>query len=398
MLAAQSVAVLSARWTADTPMAAAPALGLLGLSTLSNLALDRVRHRVGPQVVGPVLLLDTALLTLLLHLTGGPLNPFTVLYLVHITQAAMLLGPRWVAPLTALSLLGYGTLFAVRPVDAPHHAMAGHLRGMWLAFAIASCLIAVFVSRLTSVLARREAELRAAHRRTDRSRRVAALTSLAASAAHELGSPVGTIALAAGELEEVLTAEGASGEAVEDARLIRAEARRCRAILDGLAARAGHAPGESLSTVTPRQLATLAHRRLPAADQGRVRVRVDDDERTSVVPREALLLAIGNLLRNALEATPTGETVDLDVVTSASDLTVAVRDRGVGMEPELLGRAADAFVTTKRGGEGAGLGLGLFLVRALADQLGGRLELRSTAGEGTLARLTVPRTPQAESS
>lgn len=395
LVAAQALAVLVARGTAETPFELGPPLALVAVGLLSNLglALARPRGALGRGIVGPVLLADTVVLTLLLLWTGGPMNPFTVLYLVHVTQAAMLLEARWVAPITALSLAGFGLLFLVGGGADPHAhhdhagggAMDAHLRGMWIAFAAAATLVAVFVARLRLQLARQDAALAAAQERTARSQRVAALTGLAAGAAHELGTPIGSIALAAEALEESLS-DHADADVVEDVRLIRAEVRRCRRILQELAESAGEVPGEGFAAVELTRLAEELRDRLGDGRAARLTLEIDPGEVR--VPRGAVVLAVLNLLQNAFEASPATDRVRLGIARDGETLEIVVQDDGDGMDAETLARANEPFFSTKQGG--ANLGLGLFLAQGVAAHLDGELALESVPGAGTTAVLRLP--------
>ena len=207
---------------------------------VSNLLLAWARRAIAfPRALcGAALTLDTLLLTGLLHATGGASNPFSVLYLVYITLAAVVLGARWTWFLAALSVGCYGLLFAAFvPLEHVSHLAPGmqlHLQGMWVAFCVAAVLTAYFVVQMSTAIEQRDAEMSAMRDRAARSERLASLTTLAAGAAHELGTPLATIAVAARELERSIRALPAVRDAalVEDAALIRSEVDRCRAILE----------------------------------------------------------------------------------------------------------------------------------------------------------------------
>ena len=212
-------------------------LALVGVSIASNavLALGRRRLADPRTLCGGALTLDTLLLTGLLQPSGGASNPFSVLYLVYIALAAVVLGARWTWFLAALSVVCYGVLVLGRACGSTHAAhgaadLGAHLQGMWVAFTVAAVLTAYFVVKLSTALERRDAEIAEMRERAARHERLAALTTLAAGAAHELGTPLATIAVAAGELERALRAlpEAQARALLEDARLIRAELERCR--------------------------------------------------------------------------------------------------------------------------------------------------------------------------
>jgi len=362
----------------------------------SNVALAlRVRgHRtVRSSTVAALMGLDTLLLTILLALSGGPSNPFSVLYLVDVALGAVVLTPGLTWALLGLVLLCFGSLFLSMPWSpgaALGHAelMQLHLRGMWVAFALAGCTLVAFVLRVRRALAERETELGRERERAGRRDRLASLATLAAGTAHALGSPLSTIAVAAHELERRLQS---LPEAAEDARLIREQVSRCREALARMSTEAGQSPGEMLH---PRPVSLLLEEALDGLPEPeRVEVELQDGvrEATAALPVRAVGQSVQALVRNALQASPAGVRVHLRLGLEGDRLRVEVEDRGEGMAPEVLARAGEPFFSTR--GSGHGLGLGLFVARSLAEQLGGDLSLVSAPARGTRARLTVPLVP-----
>src|SRR5262245_42651348 len=191
--------------------------------------------------VAGAIAVDLLLFTALLYLSGGPSNPFSFLYLVHLALAAVMLPPRLGWTLVGLSLACSAALFVRNVPLAGHahhhvpgmrmdHAASGfdwHLRGMWVALGVAASFIVYFLRRVALELAERERQLAQARERIARSERLASLATLAAGAAHELGSPLGTIAVAARELERSLAENSGESALRDDARLIRAQVDRC---------------------------------------------------------------------------------------------------------------------------------------------------------------------------
>jgi two-component system sensor histidine kinase RegB len=399
--AAEVAAVLLASVAIGVSLPVAPLLALAAMTLLSNLALSgwmrRGQRPATSGALGGFLVLDLCLLTGMLALSGGPSNPFSVLSLVYVALAAVLLSPRWAWGTAFLAVASFSLLFLLPTPDSGHHhhpgmaersQFSGHLWGMLAAFAIAAALLAYFVTRVAQALRAREAELAVVRERAARSERLASVMVLAADAAHELGTPLGTIALAAKELERKATRRPDGGPLVEDARLIRSEVGRCRSILDELSVRAGEPAGEAPAPVAMEAVAKDVQAAL-ARDLGmRLCVRIDPDVSGVVVPRRAFVQVLANLVRNAFDASPGGALVELVARRRGSRIWVEVRDRGRGMTAQELARATEPFFTTKEPGKN--LGLGLFLVDRFAQQIGGRLVLESRPGAGTTAVLEIP--------
>jgi len=335
---------------------------------------------------------DVSLLTWLLLRAGGVLNPASVFYLVEIVVAALVLGRRWTWVVTSLSVAGYALLFLaetdqLQAAQSMHPEIALHMRGMWLAFALTALVIAALVTRLTIAVERRDRALESLRERNASAVRVAGLATLAAGAAHELSTPLSTIAVAARELERAL--EDANSPALrEDARLIRAETDRCRAILDAMAGQSGDPAGETLRACIVSEILQTVHARVQASDKARVTFTSAPDLQVTW-PVGVVSRALGNLVDNALQASPDGDVIRVDTTRLPDNrVRIAVIDRGAGMNSEQLARAGEPFFTTKPAGKGTGLGL--FVARSTAEQLGGSLTLTSMEGQGTTATMDLP--------
>jgi len=333
---------------------------------------------------------DLLLFSALLFFSGGPANPFSFLYLIHIALAAIVLSPRASFALVTAALacsLGLFWLNVPLPHDHARHMQeySWHMRGMWVAFGLAACFIVYFIQRVLRELRLIEQQLAESREKASRSEAVAALAMLAAGAAHELASPLSTIAVASGELlgHVPVTSDNA---ARDDVLLIRSQVERCRQILEQLAVEAGQAQASSFGELTWQAVLDKA---LAGLDRERLQIAAPEAEpprlRGSLT---AIARAIRNLVSNAIDASPTEAVVRLSVESEAGGLAFTVEDEGKGMSESVLARAREPFFTTKAPGKG--MGLGLFLASSVAEQMGGRLELSSRSGGGTRAKLVLP--------
>jgi two-component system sensor histidine kinase RegB len=382
-------------------------LGRLGagfaLLLASNAALAlyfrRLDRPAPPALLAGVLALDTLLLTAMLAWSGGVHNPFSALYLVHVTLAATTLAAAYTWGLVALAVLAYGSLFfvggeATAAADAcPHcsgaQGMSLHLQGMWAAFVLSAALVAHFVVRLNDTLRQRTRELVRVTELAARHQRLAAMTTLAAGAAHELATPIGTMALVSRELELAAERSAADPETLADLRLIGAEAERCRGILDRMAAKTLGPSGELPVATTLGELAAALGRTLPSELGARVDFQAPAPEVRAVLPESGLLHALRSLIDNAADASAPTSRVRVSLGCEDSDVVCVVEDSGAGIASEQLERVGEPFFTTKE--PGRGMGLGVFLARAFAERLGGSLDFESEPGRGTRVTLTLPR-------
>jgi two-component system sensor histidine kinase RegB len=267
---------------------------------------------------------------------------------------------------------------------------------MWVAFGVAAAFIVYFLLRVRRALELREAELYAARARAAREERLVSLATLAAGAAHELATPLSTIAVVAKDLERDVAGTGGDPRAVEDVRLVRSQVERCRDILARMRADAGDAGGEAFAPITVSELmheiaaGPKAKGVAPADANGTVVADLPAGLAGArlTVPRRALVQAARVLLENAHQASPPGAEVVIGIAREGAFVRLQVRDRGGGIAPGVLARIGEPFFTTKPAGQG--MGLGVFLARSIAERLGGGLSFDSSPGRGTTATLSLP--------
>ena len=366
----------------------------LAAAAASNVVITTLHARSASSsavLMGSVLVLDTGLLTLLLAASGGPMNPFSVFYLVYVTLSAVVLSTRWTISIAVLSLAGFGLLFAVSDMSTMHMhggtaGFARHLQSMWVAYALAAALVTFFVGKITRAIAVQRDQIAALREANARNARLASLTTLAAGAAHELGSPLATIAVAAHEAALRAAKVSDAGSIGDDLALILLEVDRCQTILHRMAARA--AQPDELETLTSEQLVALVRTLLGEERASRVEFRLAAERIDLELPAERMAQTIAALIDNALAASTASAKVLVEIEHAIGDVEIAIEDRGAGIPVEVLARIGEPFFTTKQPGHG--MGLGVFLARAFVESRGGALVIESSPGGGTRAVVRLP--------
>ncbi|MCX7176553.1 MAG: ATP-binding protein [Proteobacteria bacterium] len=366
-----------------------PVLSLLVLwAALNLLTWLRLKHptQVSDTELLAQLSIDPIMLTALLAFTGGPANPLTSLYLPPVAVAAAVLPMRHAWMMAALSVTAYSLLWkfsvplTVEDVDS---AMQMHLIGMWLTFAASALLIAGFVTRMTVALRGRDRQLAAAREEALRDERIVALGNLAAGAAHELGTPLATMAVIAGELA---SDPATPSELRVDLELLREQIAACKGIITGLAERAGSSRAESGSAIAvDRWMEKLVARWRSLRPQVEPRLlSTGVVAAPSIVGEATLEQALLSLFNNAADASSSD--VEIVVHWTHDHLQLKILDRGPGIAEALRLRAGREYFSTRP--EGAGIGL--FLAHATLNRFGGDIFLEPRPGGGTLTRIELP--------
>lgn len=386
LLAGLALAMLASPTLLDIALPLPPLVAVLLLLAGFNLVAQRRAGQddFGPPELAGQLAVDLAGMGVMLYLTGGATNPLVSLLLLPVAVAALSLSGPWVAGIAAVAigLYSFLMLFSLPlPIADAARATRLHLGGMWLTFVVSAVLVAWFVTRMTGSLRARDAQLAAVREEALRDAQVVALGQLAAGAAHELGTPLATMSVLAGELRQ-------DARLPEDVRadldLLRRQIALCKEILGGLTqkagiARAGGVPGESAAA----WLEGLLARWRTLWPQAHCSLELAAGTPPSIVAPAALDQALTNLLNNAAQSSPRG--MRLAAAWDARQLTLAVHDRGEGFPAEILRRGGQEPLP-----DGArGTGIGLWLTRAAAERLGGSL-LLANDDAGGVATLVLP--------
>ena len=375
-------------------------LSVIALSAWVNVAL-RMHYlhvqRLPPDRVAWLLAYDIGQFALLIFLTGGLVNPFGFLILAPALIAAMAL------PLRQTLLLGAFAVACSTIIAFTYHPVpwTGEPVFEWPSSYIVVTLLAdivaiVFIGAFAWQIADESRLLADALAATElvlaREQHLSQLDGLAAAAAHELGTPLGTIAVVAKELEHAF---GRDSPHRADVKLLREQAQRCREILGKLSAlEHGGAPFD-----TPKLSALIDEVIAPHRDFGIAIEAVLPADRTGepITTRSpAILYGLGNLVENAVDFATSR--VEVAVRWSEQDVAVTISDDGPGFRPEILARIGEPYVTSRRrvgaeGDEESGLGLGFFIAKTLLERSGASVDFlnRPAPEQGAVIRVRWPR-------
>lgn len=330
--------------------------------------------------------LDVLALAWLLYFSGGATNPFVSLLLLPVIVTAALLPAACVWAMAAVAVTVYtGLMFRYLPLPGmlsghgPGFAM--HLWGMWLVFVISALLISGFVTRLAAMVRQRDREVAQLREKALRDEQILTLGMFAAGAAHELGTPLSTIAILASELER----EHDDPWLRADLNTLRRQVEECKTILGNLL----HSADLGADRETTQAVDVLLERIRGRWQLLRPQVPLQVDcAGTSPAPAvtapQALSQTLISLLNNAADACPTG--VNLTGCWDARRVMIEIRDQGPGVSAETAHRLGEAFFSTKEGGTG----IGLLLANAALERLGGQVSLAREPWGGTRTRIDLP--------
>lgn len=338
------------------------------------------------------LALDLLGVFVVLAASGGAANPWSALFLVHIALAAAILPRATTIALSALAASLFLVLFALPsgaccPSHPSNGAFSTHLYGMWFAFALSAAMIAMFVTRVRNALEARGREIARLRREAEENTRFRALATLAAGTAHELNTPLGTIAVLAYELNEIEDPVFVE----KHARAICSQVDRCREVITRL--QAGTVKRAAIQPVDVKNVVQNAVSTWQAAHPGAQIQTIANASNIVRISSSAADLdaALGALLDNAWFASQAVNTSEpLRVVFDCDEKGpyITIEDAGEGIATELRDRLGEPFVTTKEPGQG--MGLGLWLVRRTIEEAGGKLDISARSPRGTRVLIRLP--------
>jgi two-component system sensor histidine kinase RegB len=398
----QATAVSVVRFGFGFPLPFGLCFLIIAVSAWVNLGL-RIRypasHRLSDNMATLLLAFDILQLAALLYLTGGLQNPFAVLFLAPVLISATALTPERTLGLGLLAV-GCATLLALvhRPLpwfpgerlDIPFV----YTTGIWTAILLGTAFTGIYAWRVAEEARQLAQALAATELVLAREQHLSQLDGLAAAAAHELGTPLATIALVAKELDHAMPQDG---PIAEDLKLLREQVERCRTILTKLTSM-GEDQGAFLETIPLTQLVEemVAPQRSLGFD---IEVAAGGEGPEPVGRRNpGVMYGLANILDNAVDFAET--VVRIEARWTRDEVRVEISDDGPGYAADVLLRVGEPYVTTRSAAErsedseeGGGLGLGLFIAKTLIERSGAQLLLSNAAppGTGAVARIVWPR-------
>lgn len=394
MIAGELIAILSAQYLLGVYLPLAAMLGIVGLLTLINIwTWQQLRREsfISDKVFFYHLCIDVIAIAGLLYCAGGATNPFAWLFLIPLIIAATVLSTRATWTIAALSTLCYSLLMRfyipLGNQDAHMHqggSFSQHVIGMWFGFVMSAGLIAWFVVGMANTLRERDRSLALAREKSLRDEKLIALGTLAAGTAHELGTPLATIAVVTRELERAEIPDTMRRKL----NILSGQVSRCKAALSTLSSSAGAARAEGGGLVPVEHFLSDT---VDMWQQQRGSVQINchfsgNYDPAAVINEQTLTQALINLLNNAADASR--EPLCIDAFCTSTDLTIDILDRGPGLQA----LAANQLDQPKASKKEFGMGLGLFLAHATIQRLGGEIALTDREGGGTCSRIRIPLT------
>ena len=370
-----------------------PMFGTLAVLAAFNLAATlrwRGQRRVTNAALMLGLVVDVGALTVQLYFSGGITNPFAFLYLLQVGVAAVLLRAwsSWaIAGLATACIVGLAlfpgpvTLPAHSGRDLPDH----YVPGLLLCFALIATLLVTFVVRIGRIVRARDARLASLRQRAIEEEHVVRIGLLASGAAHELGTPLSTMAVILGDWRHLPQFQS-DPELLQDVSEMQAQVLRCKAIVSGILASAGETRAEEPRGTTLRAfLDDLVEEWQRSRVVRGFEYRDLVDGEYAIVSDAGLQQMLWNVLDNALEASRSR--VLLEASTSGGTLLLRVADDGPGFAPAILDRLGRPYNSSK---DAPGRGLGLFLALNVARTLGGTIEARNPPTGGATVTVVLP--------
>jgi two-component system sensor histidine kinase RegB len=372
----------------------APIFGILAFLVITGVIRARRLARLGVPADETIFLemaTDVVDLTGLFYFSGGASNPFVWFFLFPAIISAMVLNPAKARAMSALTVICYSfLLFFFEPIHQrgmthPDPGFQLHVLGMWLGFIISAGFVAFVISGLVDRVRKHETMIAEAREQAVRNENMVALGTLAAGAAHELGTPLGTMAILSTDLQDdpLVRQHPELGQKLE---LMREQVDRCKQTLSLFSSNAGASRADSGKAMSVRSYVTGLLEQWQDMNPGiPLEFKLTGNvESAWLLVEPTLNQAMHNLLDNAARASPGG--IQVRSGWSEKELTVKIVDHGPGIPTDILENLGRMPVQSRQ----SGMGVGLYLATSTIRRLGGRLKLENLPDGGAMAKVTLP--------
>lgn len=413
MLAGESLLIILTVYGMDIPLPqdslwlVIGAIGAVNLYTWLRLKTDAP---VTELEIFTQILLDVLGLTTLLYLTGGATNPMIWIYLLPLILTGIILphAYTWYMVILTTSLYTFlityhAPLPAIEPRFSEEPAMHDHVLaireknyfnlhifGMWFGFVFSAGIVAYFVVELSNTLREQERKIAEIQAKQLRDERVVALGTLAASAAHDMGTPLGTIAILVHELEQTYPPHRFP-DLVEKIHIIQKQVNRCKEALSVMSASAGEMRAESGQVMAvSTYIDEVLHQWRSQRPDIKLNLSIAPDQRlieAQILADRTQTHSLINILNNAADVSPKDQGIDLRIDCADQQLVLEIRDYGPGFSEEMLAMIGQKPLATSKG---HGLGVGLFLTYSSIHRLGGNIAVRNMPDGGACVTLRLP--------
>ena len=406
-LCGQSVALLTAHFGLGLELPLIPALFVVFTSGVINIAQIVTRPAsswLRNKEATMALAFDLLQVSVLLSLTGGLTNPFSILILGPVTVSASILTRRSTLFLSLLAIISVTiNVFWYSPIPWPEGSFFIHslyLYGLWAALVFTAIFLAAYVSSLTEEARSMGMALVASQMALAREQKLSALGGLAAAAAHELGSPLGTMLVVAKEMKEELPPDDIY---LPDVELLISEILRCREILQNLSTSPEEGGGDPYNIIP---IVSLIEAAVEPYDKPEIKTSITstsegkvDEEHPMVLRSPEILHSLGLFAQNAIQFAH--ESVDISVVWNNRTITLTLHDDGPGFDPQILGRLGDPLISnreqvqkisgSRKEEDGEHMGLGVFIATTLLAHTGGKVTYSNHVNGGAVVTIVWPR-------
>lgn len=371
----QALVVFVVHYGLGFPVPLGPVLGLILASFLLNLICVSQQHliqRLDDRTLCGFIIFDIAQLSALLYLTGGTANPFVILLLGPVVVAAILLSFRLMLGIMTATLFSLGILALFhQPLPWPEPGFSPpplYVAGCWAAMGLAMVFICVAVGLIQRENHRMNQALTVTQMALAREQEISALGTLAAAAAHELGSPLATLRLVATEMARMVTPDHPMAGDID---LLVSETARCRDILADLSRYSSADQSDHPFNLVP--LATAIDQIIAPWLSENLRYRVDNRLEAALNTMPILMTpelrhGLGNLFQNACQFAQQQIIVTLD--NPDDRVRITIQDDGPGFSSGILHRLGEPYLSVRpiEHAEHGNLGLGIFIARTLLEK------------------------------